>query len=235
MAVKPMIFSGPMVKAILDGDKTMTRRVIKPQPKSKLTYVYAAGHKRYIGKWTYPSRYEIEQDGIWTPPEGFTAADRDALWTPPCHGDDILWARESWAKINGSFVYRADDNAVAFFKRAGIAVKWRPSIHMPKEAARIFLRVTKVSVKRVQDISDSDAIDEGMLSYHGWETPEYLAAVEKTKRDGTEPPLGFTPRERFAHIWDSLRKPADLKQYGWDANPWVWVISFEHCEKPEAW
>lgn len=205
--MKPIIFSTPMVKAILDGDKTMTRRVIK----GLLPEEIEAMGKRlgYCDNWWKSTSVALNA---------------------PCSVGDILWVRESWAKINGSFVYRADDNAVAFFKRAGIAVKWRPSIHMPKEAARIFLRVTKVSVERAQDIADSDAIDEGMLSYHGWETPEYLAAVEKAKRDGTEPPLGFTPRERFAYIWDSLRKPADIKQYGWDANPWVWVISFERTE-----
>ena len=211
MAVKPMIFSGPMVKAILDGDKTMTRRVIKPQPKSKLTYVYAAGHKRYIGKWMYPSRYEIEGDGIWTPPEGFTAADRETLWTPPCHGDDILWVRETWAQWNGHYLYLTEDTLTRCLTDDGEAIKWRPSIHMPKQAARIFLRVEKVSVERLQEISVEDIAREALA--------------------GLIPTSNFT----FRRFWDSLRKPADLKQYGWDANPWVWVISFQRCEKPETW
>lgn len=206
MGVKPIIFSGPMVKAILDGCKTMTRRVIKPQPKTELHYIFG-GDRRYIGKWMYPSQYAMEKDGIRPPPEGFTAADRDALWTPPCHGDDILWVRETWAEINGSFVYRADDS-VAFLEQVGIAVKWCPSIHMPKAAARIFLRVTNVHIERLQDITGAGIVCEGVIS---------------------------RSRQEFRSLWDSLRKPNDIDKYGWDANPWVWVISFERCEKPEAW
>ena len=225
MSVKPIIFSTPMVKALLEGNKNITRRVIKPQPKCKLYYAYAAGRTRDIGKWLYPSQYAIERDGICPPPEGFTVADRNALWTPPCHGDDILWVRESWAMYldyktgepGRKYVYRADGgegirvinetdaNGRAF---AIPVMSWRPSIHLPKEAARIFLRVTQVSVERLRDMPRNDIIREGIAS----------GSVAE-----------------FRKLWDSLRKPDDLKKYGWKANPWVWVISFERCEKPEAW
>ena len=215
MSVKPIIFSTPMVRAILDREKTMTRRVIKPQPKCKLYYAYAAGRKRDIGKWLYPSQYAIERDGICPPPEGFTVADRNALWTPPCHGDDILWVRETWGRwsrtegIAPQLFYRADDDD------APARIKWRPSIYMPKEAARIFLCVSKVSVERLQEISGADIACEGVGNGAFFDT--------------------LTDRAAFRKLWDSLRKPADRAQYGWDANPWVWVISFERCEKPEEW
>ena len=210
-----MIFSGPMVKAILDGDKTMTRRVINPQPKCRLYYAYAAGRKRDIGKWLYPSQYAMERDGINPPPEGFTAADRDTLWTPPCHGDDILWVRETWAKWNGHYLYLTEDTLTRCLTDDGEAIKWRPSMYMPREAARIFLRITKVSVERLQEISGADIAREGVGNGAFFDT--------------------LTDRAAFRELWDSLRKPADLRQYGWDANPWVWVISFQRCEKPETW
>ena len=211
MSIKPILFNTPMVKALLAGNKTMTRRVIKPQPKCKLYYAYAAGRKRDIGKWLYPSQYAMEHDGIAPPPEGFTAADRDALWTPPCHGDDILWVRETWGAWSRSMgiapklYYRADDNPPD-------GIKWRPSVHMPFEAARIFLRVNNVSVERLQEISGVDITREGVG--HG----EFFDTL--------------ADRAAFRKLWDSLRKPADIGKYGWDANPYVWVISFERCEKP---
>ena len=219
--IKPILFSGPMVKAILDGDKTMTRRVIKPQPKCRLYYAYAAGRKRDIGKWLYPSQYAMERDGINPPPEGFAAADRDTLWTPPCHGDDILWVRETWTSINNIvsgekiYLYKADDALTECLFEGDEEIKWRPSMYMPREAARIFLRVTKVSVERLQEISGADITCEGVGNGAFFDT--------------------LTDRAAFRELWDGLRKPDDLKEYGWKANPWVWVILFERCEKPEAW
>lgn len=180
MGVRPIIFSTPMVRAILDGNKTMTRRVIKPQPRKMLSgNLYFNGH-----------------------PESLI------LQYAPYRVGDTLWVRETWMEINGGVVHKANPDALEFFEAAHIAVKWRPSIHMPKAAARIFLRVTDVHVERLQDITGAGIVCEGIVS---------------------------GSRREFRFLWDSLRKPADLKQYGWDANPWVWVISFERCEKPEAW
>lgn len=204
--VKPILFSPPMVKAILDGNKTMTRRVIKPQPKCRLSYIYAGANN---GKWHYPPKEAVQRWGeAYRQPKRLTKADRDALWTPPCHVGDILWVRETWAKQNGNYLYAVGDATDEnYMLENGELRKWRPSIHMPKEAARIFLRVTKVSVERLQDISVEDI------------TREALA--------GLIPTSTFT----FRRFWDSLRKPADLDKYGWKANPWVWVISFERCEE----
>lgn len=97
-------------------------------------------------------------------------------------------------------------------------MKWRPSIHMPREAARIFLRVTDVRVERLQDISDKDLIREG-------EAP-YIHVDGSFNREAT--------KTSYLGTWNSTIKPADRAHYGWDANPWVWVISFERISKEEA-
>lgn len=99
-------------------------------------------------------------------------------------------------------------------------VKWRPSIHMPKEAVRIWLKVTDVRVERLQDITDEQAKAEGA----NWKNGKNVGFEEKMRR---------TAVERFAEIWNSTIKKSDLDRYGWDANPWVWVIEFERFEKPE--
>ena len=114
MSVKPIIFSTPMVKALLEGNKNITRRVIKPQPKCRLSYIYAGANN---GKWNYPSRAAVEDWGeAYRQPKHLTKADRNALWTPPCHTGDILWVREAWAMYLDyktgeparKYVYRAD-------------------------------------------------------------------------------------------------------------------------------
>ena len=97
---------------------------------------------------------------------------------------------------------------------------YHPSIHMPKEAARIFLKVTNVRVERLQDIDDEQAKKEGA----NWRNGKNVGFEEKMRRSAVE---------RFAEIWNSTIKKSDLDRYGWDANPWVWVIDFEVCDKPE--
>lgn len=94
--------------------------------------------------------------------------------------------------------------------------KWHPSIHMPKEAARIFLRVTNVRVERLQEITSGQICKEGVEV----EDPYVLNGEEK--------------RYAFSNLWDSTIKESDLDRYGWNANPWVWVIEFERCDKPES-
>jgi hypothetical protein len=108
-------------------------------------------------------------------------------------------------------MYRADyTDAEKYYKNGKeVAIRWHPSIHMPKEAARIFLRVTNVRVERLQDMTDDDAEAEGCFDY-------------------TSTALGFPD------VWDSTIKKSNLDFYGWDANPLVWVIEFERCEKPES-
>ena len=204
--VLPILFNTEMVRAILDGRKTCTRRVIKPQPQSRLCYTYAGSHKGCIGKWTYPNRGAHEFWGEeYKLPENIKDEELSKQWNPPYHTDDIMYVRETWKKAPNGYYYYED------WQRNDIAdvTKWKPSIHMPKEAARIWLKVTDVRVERLQDMTDDDAEAEGCFDY-------------------TSTALGFFD------VWDSTIKKSDLNRYGWDANPWVWVIEFERCEKPEG-
>ena len=205
MAIKPILFNTEMVRAILDGRKTCTRRVIKPQPQSRLCYTYAGSHKGCIGKWTYPNRGAHEFWGEeYKLPENIKDEELSKQWNPPYHTDDILYARETWKKAPNGYFYYED------WQRNDIAdvTKWKPSIYMPKDAARLWLKVTDVRVERLQDMTDDDAEAEGCFDY-------------------TSTALGFFD------VWDSTIKKSDLDRYGWNANPWVWVIKFERCEKPE--
>ena len=225
MAIKPILFNTEMVKAILDGRKSCTRRIVKPQPKGRLCYTFAGCD---CGTWGYPSKTAYENWGDeYKLPEDITDEELKRKWNPPYHTDDILYVRETWEhfeccccegdengncyqepqqsvlnKSCGCYMYRATDEIYG-------DARWHPSIHMPKEAARIWLKVTDVRVERLQDMTDDDAEAEGCFDY-------------------TSTALGFPD------VWDSTIKKSDLDRYGWDANPWVWVIEFERCEKPEG-
>ncbi|MDE6588794.1 MAG: hypothetical protein K2K53_00315, partial [Oscillospiraceae bacterium] len=131
---------------------------------------------------------------------------------PPYRPGDILYVREAWTTLLGSYLYRADQKPG--MRNPG---KWRPSIHMPREAARIFLRVTDVRVERLQEITYEDCLREG------------ITEDEINERDAFRP--SASAKWLFAHLWDGTIKPADRALYSWDANPWVWVIEFERCEE----
>ena len=126
---------------------------------------------------------------------------------PICTGD-ILYVRETWKKAPNGYYYYED------WQRNDIAdiTKWKPSIHMPKEAARIWLKVTDVRVERLQDMDKMDAVKEGIDTRLCINLNHALA--------------------KFKKLWNSTIKKSDLDRYGWDANPYVWVIEFERCEKP---
>ena len=225
MAIKPILFNTEMVRAILDGRKTCTRRVIKLQPQSRLCYTYAGSHKGCIGKWTYPNRGAHEFWGEeYKLPENIKDEELSKQWNPPYHTDDILYVRETWKKAPDGYYYYED------WQRNDIAdvTKWKPSIHMPKKAARIWLKVTDVRVERLQDITPKGAESEGVgnLFY------DDIGYGEKNYRTEVDPEYGIA-KEQFAWLWESTIKKSDLDRYGWDANPWVWVIEFERCEKPE--
>lgn len=184
---RPILFNTDMVKAILDGRKTMTRRVIKPQPT----------HPRWncIGWLGFDDGhgYKMRQ---------------------PCDVGDILYVRETWLYLCGNYEYKADGKHLALNAIVGHEFfKWKPSIHMPKAAARIFLRVTGVRVERLQDITPEQALREGAL---------------KDPFDNAESDFSV---HSFRLIWDSTIKATDISKYGWDANPWVWVIEFERVEE----
>ena len=196
--MKPILFNTEMVRAILDGRKTVTRRVVMPQPEGRPI--------RMTENSCYPGCYAIEG----TP----------RVIRPPCQSGDILYVRETW---NGDwcdhYIYKADGGSA---KAAGYTAepKWRPSIHMPKEAARLFLRVTGVRVERLKDIDGHGILKEGIDN--GKSNPAMGTRWENMQSMA------------FAELWNSTLKSADLPLYGWAANPWVWVIEFERISKDEA-
>ena len=190
--MKPILFNTEMVRAILDGRKTVTRRVVKPQPESRPT--------------------PMKKDSCW--PGCFAIQGTAKVIRPPYQPGDTLWVRETWAKsMAGTFMYQADDKAI-------MVERWRPSIHMPREAARLFLRVTGVRVERLKDIDGHGILKEGIDN--GKSNPAMGTRWENMQSMA------------FAELWNSTLKSADLPLYGWAANPWVWVIEFERISKDEA-
>lgn len=148
-------------------------------------------------------------------PDDITKEDLAKRWKPPYYSHDILYVRETWGEIRNAdgshkkYVYKASDQYP--FGESGyiIKFKWKPSIHMPKEAARIWLKVTEVRVERLQDILEE-------------EPGPNCQVVKEGVRYGCD----------FIAVWNSTIKESDRVVYGWDANPYVWAIEFERCEKP---
>ena len=194
--MKPILFSTPMVRAILDGRKTQTRRVIKIDDAPENWKKSIAGTS-IVRTSPYDAKLSRYAPG------------------------DILWVRETWTPFcvnktscrnsilaHPDYCYKATVDKDCVDK---LGCKWRPSIHMPRAAARIFLRVTNVRAERLQEISEANAIKEGLI---------------RTILDGA---VFISAKGHFRVLWDSLNAKSG---YGWDTNPWVWVIGFERCEKP---
>lgn len=196
--MKPILFNTGMTRAILEDRKTVTRRVVKPQPAGKL--------------------FPMEKESCWP---GYWSEARSArVVKPPYQPGDVLWVRETFAQpAKHIFWYKAD------FKLRNIL--WRPSIHMPREAARLFLLVTRVRVERLQAITEDDAEAEGAEKMYPYTDPETGKTAFLLHQNGTF-------RAGFSQIWDNTIKSADRTTCGWDANPWVWVIEFEQISKEEA-
>ena len=197
MSVKPILFNTDMVKAILDGRKSCTRRIVKGFIPNDAVWGYTA----------FTPKGCISCRGTFADGYG------EKFFKLPCKPGDILYVRETWKKApNGYYYYES-------WQRNGVAdiTKWHPSIHMPKEAARIWLEVTNVRVERLQEITPQGAWKEGARCSCLHPVPD--CAGNKTT---------------FINIWNSTIKKADLDCYGWNANPWVWVIEFERCDKPEG-
>lgn len=200
---KPIIFSTEMIRAILNGNKKQTRRVIKPQP--------------------------IWDDGIWYwknhyfSPEAFNIGnDKFIKEKCPYQIGQTLWVRETWSKIyidwppeentEYEYEYKADignkypGEWPEEYKDNEACGRWKPSIFMPREAARLFLNITNIKAEKIQDITEEDAKAEG---------------VQPDKETGSYV-------DSFMCLWDRLNKK---RGFGWDVNPWVWVIEFERINK----
>lgn len=209
MSIKPILFNTEMVRAILDGRKTCTRRLVKTRRKDACGF--------YVTK-----KADDSFAGIYEYDENESMFDNPLM--PPYQPGDILYVRETWSKGLERYIYRADYSDTEKFYRNGkeIEMKWKPSIHMPKEAARIWLNVTDVRVERLQEITEAGAEAEGAVNNIG------MIHAPDNEYDHIH-----TAKEYFIEIWNSTIKKADRNRYGWDASPWVWVIEFEQCEKPE--
>lgn len=214
MAIKPILFNTEMVRAILDGRKSCTRRVIKPQPDEKHTYplgfVNDSTEKKEIGCFGFAANEYGGSIQYVKPPYRYAPG-------------DILYVRESYSELSFGYVYKADGENI---DHLGNVIKWHPSIHMPKEAARIWLKVMNVRVERLQEITDEQAKREG-IQYD--ECPTGFTWKQETDMHNCY----TTPIGAMQALWNSTIKKSDLDRYGWYASPWVWVIEFERCEKPE--
>lgn len=225
MAIKPILFNTEMVRAILEGRKSCTRRIVKPQQ--------LIGMLPDKCKNGAPEEFLKEKKLMFKPYCDMTGIELiNTAYKAPYQPVDILYVRETWEhfeccccegdehrncyrepqqsvlnKSCGCYMYRATDEIYG-------DARWHPSIHMPKEAARIWLKVTDVRVERLQDMWASDVSKEGIRFNKPTAADEMLKA--------------------FAKLWDSTIKKSDLDRYGWNASPWVWVIEFERCEKPKG-
>lgn len=267
MKTIPILFNTEMVQAILDGRKTVTRRLLKPQP------TFPGYPEGVTGR---PVRCD---DGSWCFDMTPFAYACEGSYKPPCEPGDILYVRETWRvqaahrfeadariefKAGGQMVTiqfpgRCSDSHERptydeFIGKWGVSGKWRPSLHMPKEAARIFLRVKDVRVERLQDITVDQAAAEGIDSMvpsnDAEELCNYCPLPDEAKGvrcyggtvhmcEGSRCGEAMDSWEEeylseFSGLWNSTIKPADIPTYGWDANPYVWVIEFEKISKEEA-
>ena len=222
MAIKPILFNTEMVRAILNGRKTCTRRICKDANEYTVPDMdfYNADRRTYAVH-NFADKEQMEQ---------LSTAERTC---PICPGD-ILYVRETWEhfdccccegdehgncyqepqqnvlnKSYGCYMYRATDEIYG-------DARWHPSIHMPKEAARIWLKVTDVRVERLQEITADSIRNEGLSSL-----AVHCGDMEIALKE-------------WENLWNSTIKKSDIDRYGWDANPYVWVIEFERCEKPEG-
>lgn len=244
MAIKPILFNTEMVRAILDGRKSCTRRIIKPQPQGYFEvseeplYIYDTDGKQ--GKITPPYQpgdilyvRETWRVGAWDIFNQMIAFDyKDGT----CGELTYIHDRELFDRLvnqsrNDARQAKCEYNGADFVWEKGKSpCRWHPSIHMPKEAARIWLKVTDVRVERLNEINEDGALREGAQGIRC----DHVALGEHGCTDCMNTGWLEPPQVEFMQIWNSTIKKSDLDRYGWDANPWVWVIEFERCEKPEG-
>lgn len=193
MKQRPILFSTPMVQAILAGRKTQTRRVVK-EPKG------------FVGNWLFQNIEYV----------------RSRVQCPYGKPGDVLWVRESWQHggmltSGPGYVYKSGNYPKGM-------IKWKPSIHMPKDACRIWLEIVSVRVERLNEISDSDALAEGIETWFDtlFQENRFRDYVNDTDR-------GYRfPTSSFFSLWSKINGEQSL-----NSNPFVWVVEFKQINKPQ--
>lgn len=209
MKERPILFSADMVKAILDGIKTMTRRVINPQPT-----IYTSGSNISSLNWTHKPTETIIIAGSHSLDPIFQTI---LSLCPYGQVGDRLWVRETWLDYAGTPIYKADKSIPEVYH-------WKPSLFMPRWASRITLEITEVRVERVQEISGKDILAEGITLDQSIQEMDINGVYHDMQKGILHK---FSPFQRcFQNLWDSLNAK---RGYGWDTNCWVWVISFKKC------
>lgn len=233
----PILFSAPMVRAILEGRKTITRRVVKPRPSSGAHWqpIVLSGHGGFVDGHGAPLRCPYGQPGdrLWVR-ETFQVVGYGGF------GQSTERGYESFETIGVEFAAGGDPSTFDFLNGKPVegtpkTVDYamanrmsdsgpegnRPSIHMPRWASRITLEVTGVRVERLQDISDADAISEGVERWvvgdNGWR--DYMLTPEEESVAGVPP---MTAKQSFQTLWKSINGASS-----WNNNPWVWVVEFK--------
>ena len=227
---KPIIFSTPMVKAIIEGRKTQTRRVIKPQPEMEggiiqngILYRYLPGNELDMNN-PIKAKYQF---------------------------GDILWVRETWQhayntddndqiiESTGRYLYAANPEDHCAFSHwvdrdTGVhkeSMPWKPSIFMPRKAARIFLEVLSIRAEQLWSITESDAKKEGVSPISPLDLKQMpMSIIEPGGKYGKGTVLKSSYKAAFYELWDSLNAK---RGYDWNSNPWVWVYEFKRVEEIE--
>ncbi|MFS3105879.1 hypothetical protein ACMAWB_13550 [Klebsiella pneumoniae] len=212
MKERGMIFNGEMVRAILDGRKTQTRRIVKGTD----------GAVKFCKEW------DINGEEIFV-----VLGEKDHTGMNPVLGaiscpfgavGDRIWVRETWNKYGGLLTYRADHDWIDDMRKETVCTaKWVPSIHMPRWASRILLEITDVRVERLNAISEEDAKEEG-VGTAVWFAAKGIPESEWTSL-GEHGAMQASYINRFATLWETI-----YGEESWKANPWVWVISFKRVE-----
>jgi hypothetical protein len=221
---KPILFSTPMVNAILMGNKSMTRRIVK----SKTGVFDISMNTDGSNKWPR----NLDEDERWI----------SDMTCPYGYVGDILWVRETWCLKTPYgpeeyyFGYKAFDSCLNIKASSKYDYEspdiWKPSIHMPKEACRLFLKITNIRVERLQDISEEDAIREGILRFgpNHWLIYDKTWDISKVAIENGADPITNSALKSFQSLWTSING-----MESWNLNPWVWVIEFEKVKMPEDW
>lgn len=201
---RPILFNAEMVQAILSGRKTQTRRIMGNQPAGQDLETV---HVRHNDDFNFQWYGNLGESGYFPCPLGKPG--------------DQLWVRETWNKHGGLLTYRADHDWIEEMRKATVCpAKWVPSIHMPRWASRINLLITGVRVERLNDISDADAMSEGIDADRLAESQDHYDCIADHNMTGRPTAKGY-----FSSLWQSI-----YGEENWEANPWVWVINFERME-----